>query len=210
MKKILELITQYDGKLYDLCYKLLSENENHSEIFQFVCENLVKELPDKPVIQIKKYFKKSDINEYEIVYANLIEGIISSTIKKCDYEVIKPENFYKAVWERYCINFTSLKEKAFAFYYTLLDDNIPYINIGKPLNMDNRKYKEVVEKNEENIKKIFNILFNSLYRQKTEVASLILKSINDIDDYESKVVVLSKALEISYLKRTGIDSTGLR
>ena len=201
MKKTLELITQFDGEVFDLCYKLLCENDQHCDIFQFVCENLLTK-PEKPSIQIKKYFEESEIKEYEALYGDIVDGIIKSTIKKCDYGIVKPEDFYKTVWESYCTNFESLKEKAFAFYYTVIDKRIPYVYIGKPLSMDNEKYREIINNNAENLKKI-KYIFNSSYRQRTEISSLILQCVNNIDDYESKVVVLAKALEINSIKTAG-------
>ena len=54
MEEILKLIKQYDGEIYNLCYKLLKENEHHMQVFQYVCENLL-ERPDNPSIKIEEY-----------------------------------------------------------------------------------------------------------------------------------------------------------
>lgn len=207
MEKVLELITQFDGKIYDLCYELLHDNDRQSEVFQFVCEKLLKK-PENPQIQIKRYFDESEIKEYETIYGDIINGIITSAIKKCDYGIIKPEEFYKNVWESYCINFESLKERAFAFYYTLIDMKIPYTYIGKPLSMSNEKYREIIKNNEDSIEKV-KYIFKVSYPQKTEIASLILKCIDDIDDYESKVVVLAKTLDAYCMEKSSIKGVSM-
>ncbi len=199
MEEILKLIKQYDGEVYDLCYKLLKESEKQVEVFQYVCENLL-EKPEIPTIKIEEYFNKDEIEEYKSMYGDMVDGIIESTIKRCDYGTIKPEDFYKYLWKSYSANLTSLKELAFAFYYTVIDRKIPYIYVGKPLSMETDKYKEILKNSEDYIKKI-DYIFSLSYKQKTETASLILQCINDIGDYETKVVMLARVLDLNYLKR---------
>jgi hypothetical protein len=199
MEDVLKLIKQYDGEIYNLCYKILKENKQHIEVFQYVCENLLAK-PENPQIKIEEYFTKEELEEYESMYGDIVNGLIRSTIKRCDYGIIRPEDFYKNLWEGYAVNMLSLKELAFAFYYTIIDKKIPYIHIGKPLSMEQDKFKEVIKENRNHLKKI-EYIFNSSYQQKTEIASLILQCIDNIDDYESKVVVLVKALDMNATKR---------
>lgn len=199
MEEVLKLIKQYDGEIYNLCYKILKENKQHIEVFQYVCENLL-EKPENPQIKIEEYFTKEELDEYESMYGDIVNGLIKSTIKRCDYGIIKPEDFYKNLWEGYTVNMLSLKELAFAFYYTIIDKKIPYIFIGKPLSMEQAKFREVIKENRDHLKKI-EYIFNSSYQQKTEIASLILQCIDSVDDYESKVVVLARALDMNATKR---------
>ena len=199
MEEILKLIKQYDGEIYNLCYKLLKENEHHMQVFQYVCKNLL-EKPDNPSIKIEEYYTKEEIDKYEAMYGDIVNGIINSTIKRCDHGVVSPKDFYKKLWESYSTNMPSLKELAFAFYYTVIDKKIPYIYIGIPLSMEQDKFKEIVKKNQDYLRKI-EYIFNSSYNQKTEIASLILQCINGIEDYETKVVVLARALDMNVIKR---------
>lgn len=199
MEEILKLIKQYDGEVYNLCYKLLNENEQQAEVFQYVCENLL-EKPETPAIRIDEYFSKDEIEEYKSMYGDMVDGFIESTIKRCDYGSIKPEDFYKTLWNSYSATMPSLKELAFAFYYTVIDRKIPYIFIGKPLSMEADRYKEILKNSEDYIKKI-DYIFRLSYKQKTEIASLVLQCIDDIDDYDTKVVMLARVLDLSYLKR---------
>lgn len=203
MKKVLELINNYDGEIYDLCYKFLSEGERHEVVFQYVCENLLQK-PDIPKIKIEQCFTKEEIAEYKSLYGDMVDGIIKSTIKQCNYGIIKSTDFYKALWERYSDNMSTLKELSFAFYYTIIDRRIPYIYIGKPLSMDQTRFEELIKKSQEHLKKVQYIL-DSSYRQKTEAASLILRCIDDIDDYAVKVVVLAKTLDMNNTKKKKSD-----
>lgn len=207
MEDVLKLIKQYDGEIYDLCYKILKENEQHIEVFQYVCENLL-EKPENPQIKIDRYFTKEELDEYESMYGDIVNALIGSTIKKCDYGIVKPEDFYKNLWEGYSANLSSLKELAFAFYYTIIDKKIPYIFIGKPLSMEQTKYKEVIKRNQDYLKKI-EYIFNLPYKQKTETASLILQCIDNVDDYEGKVIVLARALDTNITKRIARGSTNI-
>lgn len=198
MKEIKKLIEHFDGEVYDLCYKLLSENEEHAEIFQFVCENLLK-TPDYPSIKINKYWEKEEIDKYVSIYGDMVDSTIKNVIQKCAYGMIEVEEFYEKLWESYSSSATTLKEKAFVFYYTILDRRIPYIYIGEPLSMAQEKYEAILNKNKGYLKKIENI-FDASFNQKTEVASLVLQCINRIEDYEGKVVALARAMEMNAKK----------
>lgn len=194
MKEVKNIINNFEGEVYDLCYKLLEDEANEKVVFEYVCLNLL-ELPENTTIHIKKYFTEEEINEYKLLYGDLINGLIRSTIKRCDYGMLQPKEFYNNLWQSYCVNFTTLKEKAFAFYYTLIDKRIPYIYIGKPLSMEQSRYEKLVDENEEILNKI-NYIFKSAYLQKTEMSSLILQCLDNIDDFEIKVIALIRALEL--------------
>jgi len=194
MTNIKELVKVFDGELYDLCYQLVNDNENMEDIFQYACENLLAP-PENKTIKIKSYFSPAEIDEYESVFRDSVSGMLSSTVKKCDYGFILPEDFYRTLWQGYQANFTTKKELAFAFYCTLIDAKIPYRYLGKPLNMDNEMYKELLEKNKSSIDKI-KYISKTKFRQKTEKASLVLHCLDEIESYESKAVVLSRAFDL--------------
>lgn len=191
MERIKELINNFDGKIYDLCYELLNEREI-AAVFEYVCKNFSKRLKEKNTI-IDSHFTDTEIEEFESVYGDVVNGLLNTTIKKCNFGIIDPNDFYNSLWASYCTNFTSQKELAFAFYYTLIDQTIPYQYLGKPISMSNDRFKEIIEKNEESIEKVKYIL-KSQYSQRTEDASLLLNCLDAIDDFESKTVVLAQAI----------------
>ena len=194
MDELKELLESFDGKIYDLCYEVLVCSKNQDVAFEFVCKNLFR-YPENRKIKIKEYFSEEEIEEYESIYGDTVKGLLNTNIKKCNFGVIDAENFYKDLWEAYCVMFPTEKGKAFAFAYTLQSEVIPYQYLGKPLSMGNEQFKELTEKNKANIDKI-RYIRNSQYTQRTERASLLLDCINGIEDYESKVVVLAHALSL--------------
>ena len=61
--------------------------------------------------------------------------------------------------------------------------------------MDNGKYKKLIERNDQYIKKL-KYIAKIEFEQKTESASLVLRCLDEIEDYESKVVVLTSAFQL--------------
>lgn len=194
MEKINNLLSGFTGEIYDLCFEILKRFGDDASIFEFVCKTFTKRPKDGTIV-IEAHFSKEEIDEYESVNGDTIDGLLNSTIKKCNLGLIPVSDFYKTLWGALCANFSTPKEKAFAFYYTLIDSTIPYQYLGKPVSMSNERFKEMVEKNKESIEKVKYIV-SSGYSQRTERASLLLNCLNEIDDFESKVVVLAQAIPL--------------
>jgi hypothetical protein len=149
--------------------------------------------PDAGTITLEEHFSKEQIEEFESVFGDVVDGLLSSNIKKCNLGLIEEKDFYCALWNSICTNFSGIDEKAFAFYYILIDKNIPYQYLGKPITMSNSRFKELTEKNRDSLDKIKYITISG-YAQRTERASLLLNCLEQIEDYDSKVVVLAHAL----------------
>mgnify|MGYP004631761855 CR=1 FL=1 len=194
MNKVERILHDFSGEIYNLCYELLDMTDTPADVFEYTCKNF-KEKPKNGTIQIADYFSKEEIEEYESLFGETVDGLLDSTIKKCNFGIMKPEMFYKNLWESYQKNFETKKERAFAFYYTVADAAIPYCYLGKPLSMSNEKFKSLVQKNKDSIDKI-EYINKTTYGQRTERASLALNIISEIPDYEDKVVVLAQAITI--------------
>ena len=193
MDKVKELVDSFNGEIYDLCYELL-DGANDATIFEFVCNYFCERAKEKR-ITIKSYISDSEIEEFESVYGDIVNGLLNTTIKKCNYGIINHTEFYRSLWASYCVNIKKKKELAFAFYYTLIDPTIPYQYLGKPISMSNERFKEIVEKNKDSIDKV-KYIAKSQYSQRTEDASLLLNCLDKISDFESKTVVLAQAIVI--------------
>lgn len=191
MEKIMELVNNFDGEIYDLCYELLNDGESVA-IFECVCKNFSMRTKERSIV-IESHFSDTEIEEFESIYGDIVNGLLNMTVKKCNFGLIDPNDFYKSLWSSFCDNFSTQKELAFAFYYTLIDRIIPYQYLGKPISMSNAQFKEIIEKNKESIEKI-KYIAKSQYSQRTEDASLLLNCLNEIDDFESKTVVLAQAI----------------
>lgn len=195
-KKIEQLIKNYDGKIYDLCYKLIVESGDFKNDFQYVCENIELKNEQK-TNKIEEYFQETEIELLKKIYANVVDGLITQNIRKANYGIVKPEQFYTMLWEDVCRNFKEIKELAFALYWIVIDKRIPYVYIGTPLSMDNDEFKEITKANIDSIEKIKYVL-RAGYSQRTEEASILLKVITDIPNYKDQVVVFTHL--ISFLQ----------
>lgn len=200
MEKIKDLLTGYDGELHDLCYKLLAENKDKAaEIFEYACKIFTGTPKDRRIV-IDKYFTEAEVDAYEAVNRAMVDGILLSTIRKCDYGLIEHKLFYNELWNQYCKNFASDNDRALAFYYTLVDNKMPYHYLGKPLSMSNDTYSKFCEENKQTLDRIRYIFINN-FPQSTETASLILHCLNEVDSFESKTVILARALWLHSLEK---------
>lgn len=195
-----QLVTHFDGKLYNLCYKIIDESENLQGDFQYLCENLLK-LPKEKMIKVDEYITE---DEYELtlkIYNEKIEGILSEVINKVNYGIISSTNFYSELYSKLIENFKDKKQLAIAFERVIKDSRIPFVYLGRPLSMSGENFKKYLDTNQENINKLFYIL-KSGYSQKTEEASILLNFIESIKDYNDRVVVFACLIDI--LKNGGI------
>lgn len=197
-KKFKELIKNYDGEIYDLCYKIVAESDDLKKDFQYVCENIDLKNEQK-TIEIEEYFDETEIELMKKIYANVIDGLLAQNISKVNYGIVEPEQFYTTLWGDVCRNFKETKELAFALYWIIIDKRIPYIYIGTPLSMDDEEFKELSKANRDNIKKIEYVL-RAGYSQRTEEASMLLKIITDIENYKDQVIVFTHL--ISFLQES--------
>ena len=195
-----ELIKHFDGKVYDLCYKIINESDDLEKDFQYLCENLL-ELPQEKEVTIKTYISEEEYEFIRKIYDGRIEGILSEIINKVNYGILKQDQFYSELYQKLTQNFTNKKELAVAFERVVADTRIPFIYLGKPLSMKQKDYAEGIKRNEENIKKIIYILKTN-YSQKTEEASMVLNLLESIEDYTDRVIVMAQIIDL--LKRGGI------
>lgn len=192
MDDIKNLIENFKGEVYDLCFEILKNSSNQEVLFEYTCKNLLKK-PKNGTIDIQKYFTQEEIDTYESLYGSTINGLIKMSINKCNLGIISEDLFYFDLWKMYCNNFTTVKELAFAFYYTVIDKAIPYQYLGKAISMSNERFQQLMEENQLFMEKIRYIKRNR-FLQRTEVASLVLNCLDEIENRDIKVVVLSYAI----------------
>lgn len=197
-----ELIMHFDGEIYNLCYKIINESKQLEDDFQYLCENLLK-LPQEKSIGIDTYLTEEEYMFIRKIYDGRIEGILSEVINKVNYGVLEQSKFYSELYKKLIEGFSEKKELAVAFERVLSDSRIPFVYLGKPLTMNQKDYRECIEKNEGNINKLMYILKID-YSQKTEEASVLLNFLESIENYNDRVVVLAQMIDI--LKRGGMAS----
>lgn len=192
MEEIKNLIENFDGEIYDFCFEIMKMYGENAEVFEYVCKNYSGR-PKNGTLPVGQHFSKTEIDQYESVYGDTVNGLLNGNIKKCNFGLIAPDDFYRTLWNAFCTNFSTTKERAFAFYYTIIDATIPYQYLGKPISMSNERFKELLDQNKTSIDKI-EYIAKSGYSQRTERASLLLNCLNEIEDFESKIVVLAQGM----------------
>lgn len=203
MEKYIDLLKKWTGEYEDLCYEmyqmLMKENEcNRIQCFQLLCETF-KTVTSDESLEIDTYFDDGEIQQLEELYGNSVDEMIISIRKKADSKKLGKKEFYQRLWDT-VINGSLLeteKEKAFGLLWIFADDGIPYFELDVALTMDNEEYKKIIDDNKELFEKIKYILLLP-FEQKTEVASLILQEILELDDYKTQTVLLSQVMSISH------------
>jgi len=204
MENIANLLGSYQGELYDLCFKILIENEgSEADVFQYVCEHW-RDIDNDPVTPIEKYFTDSELDEHKLIYGSITDGILKSTLRKCNYDYLEYSDFYRSLWREYSSIFESVKGRAFAFWWTMIDRSTPYQYLGKPTRLVGDAFDKFFEKNKVHLKKIAYILDQD-FVQSTEVASLILRYLEEVDDFDSKAFVLGRALFLKSVEACACD-----
>lgn len=203
MEKIYELLENFQGEVYDFCYEILKIAQNQKEAFSYVCKNFSKP-PEHGTIIVPLYFSDEEIETYETLCGSTVNGLIKMSMKKCDLNIINPELFYFDLWNSFCKIFSSDKELAFAFYYTLIDSAIPYQYLGKPLTMSDEQFRKISEENKPLIEKVLYIKKNYHF-QRTEDASLLLNCLDEIEDRKIKTVILAHAITIFGSDKSLVD-----
>lgn len=188
MDDIRKLIGNFKGEIYDLCFEILKNTSDQTTSFEYTCKNLLR-IPENGTIVIQKHFTQDEIDTYESLYSSTINGLIKMNINKCNLGFISEASFYSDLWQMFCNNFTTDKELAFAFYYTVIDQAIPYQYLGKTISMSNERYRQLMEENQSFLEKIRYIKRNR-YSQRTVVASLVLNCLDEIEDREVKLLFL--------------------
>lgn len=194
MNNIKRLIDNFRGEICDLCFEILKSAPNKEEAFEYTCKNLLKK-PEKGTIDIEKYFTNEEKDSYEMLYGSTIDALIQTSIKKCNLGIISEDMLYLDLWQSFCKYFTTDKEQAFAFYYTVIDSSIPYQYLGNTILMSNERFRQLSEENKSFIEKI-KYVRRTRSTQRTEDASLVLNCLDEIEDREAKVVVLAHAISI--------------
>lgn len=199
-KKYLEKFERWSGRLEDACYELMEminqENEDRKkDAFQFICEN-IKNIKSNNSVEVKPYFAENEIDLLSQMYSDFIDEAIYTSKYKADFYNKTKEEFYDILWKTvFCAPLlTTPKEKAFGLLWIIVDNKIPYVNIGHGLNVEEDEFKRISIENRAVVDKIRYIL-NYPFEKKTQLASLLLDEILGLKSYKNQVVGLVYLLE---------------
>ena len=195
-EKLMNLITTYEGRDVDLCYyifehlKSLDKEEAVEGLKNFFEE--IKKVKSSQTLELEIRVTEDDLRQYHKIYGNYISELLKALVKKAHLNGWTVDKFYEDLWE-ILINDRMFSEDnicAFAILCLAQSPLLPYVELGKSVEMDNDKFSSLIQAQILTIQKIQHILGLGL-EQKTEVASLILDELLHIQDREKQIVLLA-------------------
>lgn len=123
---------------------------------------------------------------------------VDQKIKELIDENLDEKNFYKKLIE-FIVSDEMLQDPkagAIAIFDCVIDPRFPYhwVDVSKALSMSQEKYLEILHKiGSEDLKQIDRVLKYG-FNQKTERAAVLLALIEDREDYEERVVMMTRLL----------------
>lgn len=188
-KSLSEMIEHYNGKLYNLCYQIITESDNVIRDFEFLCKNYHGQ-PKEKSIEIKEYITADQMNFLRNLYGIEVNSFIVTTINKVNNKLLDSNNFYSDLWNHVTAFHKDMMEQAFAMYWILVDKRIPFRCVGQGINLPDEKYRQILLDNRNSIEDMLYI--NELNCvDSAEEASLFLNTILKAADRESQIALLS-------------------
>lgn len=183
---IYNVVSRADGDAINKSYAIYSRiimassMEDQVDLFKFACENY-------GTIQSTNENKLPtliDKEEKTILVKNLgkfVNGILDALLRMN----LTEKEFYLSLWKQISSKSFILsdeKKKVFALYYILIDNRIPYFQLGESIVMSDEEYSALYDQLTTDLNKIRFILYSPL-EQKTEQAGHLLTV---LDEYEDK------------------------
>lgn len=195
-EKLMSLISTYEGRDIDLCYyvfeslKGLSKQDSAQGLKLFFEE--VKRVKSSQTFKLEIKVLEDDLKQYHKIYAKYINELLNTLVKKAHLNNWTVDEFYNVLWEILINDRMFNEDNVCAFVILCLAQSplLPYVELGKPVEMDNDKFSSLIQAQMMSIQKIQHILGLGL-EQKTEVASLILEELLQVQDREKQIVLLA-------------------
>ncbi len=197
-EKIANILNNYVGDDTDLCcyiFHILRQEEKPAVGLRYFYENIRINKSNASQI-LEKQYTTEELTKLDNLYAKYINELLPMIVNKAHLEHWSVEKFYEVLWKKINtdIFFDNDKIRAFVIFQFAQNKLMPYMEIDHPLTMKDEIFTDILNKNQLIIMKIRHILSLNL-SQKTEVASLILKELQNVETFEDQCVVLAFALE---------------
>lgn len=194
--KLKELLEHAKGKKKDVAakvYEIILESDDQVELFEWFLKN-VGDINSTQECEIEPQISEEDFKKLSQSCNTMVAGLLENLLS----ENLPEEEFYKSLWERVFQSDTILQkkeQKIYALFRIWNDPRIPYFEMESGLKMDNDIFKHIVESKKQEIKKARFIL-NSVFEQRTEYSSLLLKLLDEECQNEERAVVLAIILAL--------------
>ena len=198
-KDIIDIIETYVGEDIDLCFyilQVLKEKDNSATGLMDFFENIGMQKSNSSFV-LPKVIENKELAQMDSLYSKYINMFLKTLIEKAHLENWNKIKFYEYLWNS--LNTDLILEddrvRSFAILRYAQSDLMPYIEIDKPLSMNDEEFSKILRENRSVVNKIKHIIALN-YSQKTEVASLILNEIMSVKTKEERAVILAVALDI--------------
>lgn len=198
-KDIMGIIKTYAGEDIDLCFyilQVLKEKDNSAAGLMDFFENIGLQKSNSSFI-LPKVIGNEELAKMDSLYSKYINMFLKTLMEKAHLENWNKTKFYEYLWNS--LNTDLILEddrvRSFAMLRYAQSDLMPYIEVGKPISMDDEEFSKILRENRNVVNKIKHIVALN-YSQKTEVASLILNEVMSVKTEKERAVILAIALDI--------------
>ena len=198
-KDIMDIIKTYAGEDIDLCFyilQVLKEKDNSAAGLMDFFENIGFQKSNSSFI-LPKVIGNEELAKMDSLYSKYINMFLKTLMEKAHLENWNKTKFYEYLWNS--LNTDLILEddrvRSFAMLRYAQSDLMPYIEVGKPLSMNDEEFSKILTENRSVVNKIKHIVALN-YSQKTEVASLILNEVMSVKTEKERAVILAIALDI--------------
>lgn len=198
-KDIMDIIKTYAGEDIDLCFyilQVLKEKDNSAAGLMDFFENIGLQKSNSSFI-LPKVIGNEELAKMDSLYSKYINMFLKTLMEKAHLENWNKTKFYEYLWNS--LNTDLILEddrvRSFAMLRYAQSDLMPYIEVGKPLSMNDEEFSKILTENRSVVNKIKHIVALN-YSQKTEVASLILNEVMSVKTEKERAVILAIALDI--------------
>ncbi len=177
---------------YYVYLKIISVPGREPELLKFALEQYEQTEPTENA-QLEKVFTRDEKDSYEDTYGKNVDGMLEAFLKKG----LDSETFYQELWKGIQENpvLETDKEKAFAFYFILIDVRIPYFELEPGIEMSNEEYINIQNELSEEMKRARFILYAPT-KQKTARTSRLIHMLDQLGDERQKAVFMAQILNI--------------
>lgn len=188
----------YSGNRFEICYDIYSgimsnNEEDRVDLLTYACNNFGIADTDGSFTPSGSGVSKNELEDLKKSYGQIVDTLLDTLLQKGIKSDMPVEAFYENIWNLIVQNpiFPAEKEKAFALYYILIDDRIPYYRITSGLEMNNSEFRDILNECESDIQKAKFVLAVD-FPQKTKEASNLLDIILSQPDYRKQTIIMSK------------------
>ena len=189
-----------------------SEESGLSETVRILYKEYLKTAPsDEAAVYLKSFYENYETavfngsikNNDRSEDADLVDQ--SDSAKQTAFRIItnlaeeslEEDDFYKKLWSNFSNTaiFATEQEIISAIKFGTVSPLIPYFMVPEIESMDPERYSEITHKLFRQIQRIRFAIYGK-YSQRTQFAEFLLKELDGIDDFESKLVLISQSLAI--------------